>query len=115
MTADKGTFLNPNHNRDVVQDLKQWGASGPHNYTLDASPREVWERVKEFCRDNREGSFLLCQATRAGVWQWFCKLSLTLIHKDGRVEGINPIAYSGDPDSAVEDAFKELDKQLSKV
>lgn len=63
------------------------------------------KRIIDWLSDHKDGSFMLCQAHRAGVWQWFCKM--TTKHFTG-------LRYDGDPQSAIDHVFKQWDAHLAK-
>ena len=60
-------------------------------------------RIKEWLQDHKDGSFLLCQAMRAGVWQWFCKMS---------TNNWTGLRYDGTPDMAIEHVLNQWDEAV---
>lgn len=69
-------------------------------------------RIIEFLTDHKDGSFLLCQANRAGVWQWFCKMSATYPDPSNTFikRSFNGFRYDGDPESAIEHVLKQYEE-----
>lgn len=76
---------------------------------------ELMEQVKEFLTDHKDGSFMICQALRAGVWQWFAKISWQHVNANGTKAPLQAIRYDGDLESAVAFVMGQYEELTNKA